>query len=58
MILRFWLDEERYLISTRPGHQGEVSDLELMDDVRENNNSERFMVWYTLMFPHMVERRD
>jgi len=54
-----WLRKERYLIAHRENQCRDISDvseLELLEDLKKNHNAERFRVWYVLKFPHMVKR--
>lgn len=55
---RKWLETAKYLIATRPGHSSDVSDPELLEDVRENHLAERFRAWYVLKFPEKVTRTN
>ena len=50
-----WLETEMELIAGRPGHGPEVSQEELLDDVRKCNNCLRYKVWYCLNFPSKVK---
>jgi hypothetical protein len=49
-----WLETERYLIANRPGHPPEVSEEELIFDIRETRLAERFRAWYYMRFPNKV----
>ena len=52
-------ESEIYLIAHRGEKNREVSDVseeELVEDIKKAHNAERFRVWYVLKFPHMVKR--
>ena len=51
-----WLERAEYLIAHRLGHSLEVSDSELLEDVKENHLAERFRAWYVLKFPERTTR--
>jgi len=51
-----WLQTEKHLIKNREGHDGEVSEEELISDMLHYHNGERFRVFYVLKYPNMVRR--
>lgn len=50
-----WLNEEKYLIGRRLGHNRKVGEDELLKDFEHYHNGERFRVWYVLKHPGKVE---
>jgi hypothetical protein len=51
-----WLKTEEHLIKNRQDHVGEVSELELIEDICKHHNGERYKVFYVLKYPDRVQR--
>ena len=51
-----WVASEKYLIAHRPGHTGEVTPLELIQDMQINKNGERFRAFYVIKYPDRVKK--
>lgn len=51
-----WIKTERYLIEHRGGNWHDVSEIELIDDMTNHRNGERFRVFYVLKYPALVKR--
>ncbi len=50
-----WLTTEELLIQGRDGHSEVVEEAELLQDMEDNHNPERFRTYYVLKYPAFVE---
>lgn len=51
-----WLNAEKHLISHRDGEYKQITEGELLKDLEEFKNPQRFRTFYVLKYPHMVTR--